>query len=416
MSHAPSGQAARAGHAGWSGEQLFGGKNDDWEPAVAADPVTPRVYILTTRYGGKKACHDCPDPALILRTSTDGGETFGPDHFLCACKGIVAQNDPQIEVANDGKVYAAWLNDYVPGVVFSKSSDHGRSWTAPITLKTPAIEFGDKPALAISPSGRDVYVAWNASNSYVSVSHDFGATFDKPIKTNADTRYWYAYTGAVAPDGTITFAETDYTQDSTGPVNVEAIRSTDGGKHWKTTLIDTVEQQPTCVSDGCPPEFYGPSSLDVDGRDRSAGRHVPGRLGRGGPAAGLRPSVDGWRQDLVEPDRHRRRAARHQRGLRRRGGDGSRRLPPLVPGRPQRIGRVEHVVPELEGRWPNVVARDASLRSWQRRPVQDRGRLRAALRRLRRARDHDTGRSIAVWSEGTSYSGPGGTWNDLTNP
>ena len=34
--------AAPAAHPGWSGEQLFGDKTtDDWEPAVAADPVNP---------------------------------------------------------------------------------------------------------------------------------------------------------------------------------------------------------------------------------------------------------------------------------------------------------------------------------------------------------------------------------------
>ncbi len=100
-------------------------------------PSAPYVYLVTTRYGGKKACNGCPDPALILRISGDGGRTFGADRFLCACKGVDAQNDPQIEVAQDGAVYAVWLNDYVPGVVFSRSRDHGRTWSDPVTLKTP---------------------------------------------------------------------------------------------------------------------------------------------------------------------------------------------------------------------------------------------------------------------------------------
>jgi hypothetical protein len=409
--------AVAVGHPGWTGETLFGSKaNDDWEPAVAADPSAPFVYILTTRYGGLKACKNCPDPALILRVSADGGRTFGADRFLCACKGIVGQNDPQIEVASDGAVYAAWLNDFVPGVVVSKSKDHGRSWTAPITLKTPAIEFGDKPALAISSTGRDVYVAWNASDSYISVSHDFGTTFGAPIKTNHDTRYWFAYGGAVAPNGTVTFSETNYTQDSTGPVRVEAIRSTDGGKHWNEVHIDTVAQQPPCVSDGCPTEFYGPSALmamDATGRlvVMYQGASVPEgpqrvyvrRSSDGGLTWSARTDIDGgplgtnaafggaaatghgdfrlWYQD----DRH---GPAGWNTWFRRSTDG---------------GVTWSTETRLSDR-PNGAPYKTAAGYAQ--PYGDYGEVAVT----------NTGATIAVWGEGTSYAGPGGTWYDLSIP
>jgi hypothetical protein len=35
--------------AGWAGEQLMNVSTDDWEPAIAADPAAPYVYMLTTR-------------------------------------------------------------------------------------------------------------------------------------------------------------------------------------------------------------------------------------------------------------------------------------------------------------------------------------------------------------------------------
>ena len=42
---------------------------DDWEPAIAADPHGPYVYVLTTRYGTDKPCPgNCPTPFIALVT------------------------------------------------------------------------------------------------------------------------------------------------------------------------------------------------------------------------------------------------------------------------------------------------------------------------------------------------------------
>ncbi len=404
-------------HRGWSGEQLIGARsNDDWEPAVAADPAAPYVYIVTTRYGGKKACVGCPDPALILRISKDGGRSFGSDHFICACEGVTGQNDPQIEVATDGTVYAAWLNDFVPGVVFAKSTDHGQTWTRPLTLKTAAIAFGDKPALAISPTGHDVYIAWNSSDSYISVSHNAGATFAKPIKTNADTRYWFAYSGAVAGNGTVTFAETSYTQASTGPVRIEAIRSGDGGKHWHTVLIDTVQQQPPCVSDGCPLEFYGPSSpMAIDATGRLVVMYQAASVTAGPQRVYVRASSDGgltWsrRTDIdggpsgtnaafgaavgtghgdfrlwYQDDRN---GAAGWNTWFRRSTDG---------------GRTWSAEVRLSNRSTGALYKSAAGYA---QPYGDYGEVAITNR----------GATIAVWGEGANYAGPGGTWFDRSIP
>ena len=54
----------------------------------------------------------------------------------------------------------------------------------------------------ISPSGRDVYVAFNGKlSNYVVASHDFGepGTFLPPKRVNeADRLWWYADGGAIA--------------------------------------------------------------------------------------------------------------------------------------------------------------------------------------------------------------------------
>jgi len=251
--------ASAAPAAGWDSERRWSTGND-WEPAVAVDPSSSRVYQLTTRYGGPKACSSCPDPALILRSSTDGGATWSADSYLCSCKGVKAQNDPQIAVAGDGSLYAAWLNDYQPGVVFSKSTNHGATWTTPKSVEGKSLSFSDKPILEISPTGQDVYIAFNSSDSYVVASHDFGATWGTRVKTNTDSLYWFAEGGVVARNGNVYYAESAENQSATGQVKLAVLKSTNGGASWTTTFVDTAEQQPPCTVPSCPGDFFAPQA------------------------------------------------------------------------------------------------------------------------------------------------------------
>jgi hypothetical protein len=239
---------------------------DDWEPAIAVDPGSSYVYQLTTRYDGPAPCKRCAGPYIIFRRSSDGGAHWEPDQFLTP--NSKPNNDPQIAVALDGTIYAAWLNDYVPGVKFIKSTNHGKTWSHPIAVagKGPNPDWSDKPLLAISPSGRDVYIAFNASDSYIVASHNFGATFSKPIKTNSDTRYWFHSGGAVAPNGDVYFAATDYSQDYSGDANINVLKSSNRGASWTTMRIDTSREMPDCPwSAGCYLGFFGPSvALTID--------------------------------------------------------------------------------------------------------------------------------------------------------
>ena len=104
------------------------------------------------------------------------GDVGGATTF-CACKGSW-QYDPVIEVVpNTGAVYAAYINGF--NVVFTRSTDHGATWSTPV--KTYGnVSWNDKPALAMSDDGQDVYLSWNGPNAgdpWVAQSHDFGATW-----------------------------------------------------------------------------------------------------------------------------------------------------------------------------------------------------------------------------------------------
>ena len=142
---------------GWAGERLVNDTGNDWEPAIAADPNAPFVYILHNRYGGQDACaNGCPDPAMILHVSRDGGRTWGPERFLCRCRGVNGQYDPLIEVVpQTGDVVAVWMNRFE--IQFSRSTDHGRTWSDPVFIH-PDVRWGDKPNMALGADGQDVYV------------------------------------------------------------------------------------------------------------------------------------------------------------------------------------------------------------------------------------------------------------------
>ena len=273
LAAAPPAAGARRPPPSFASEQLAGTLADDnWEPTVAADPSSSYVYQAVTGIGAHECAeHNCPGTSILVRASSDGGATWGPFVFACgiACKNVGWQFDPQLRVAADGTVYAAWLNTFDPGTVLSKSSDHGRTWTTPVTMNG-SLTYNDKPILAISPSGKDVYLAFNGkSDAYAVASHDYGATFSPPVKTNTDGFSYLAYGGTVAPNGNVYFGETGESKDALGPEPVAVVGSRDGGRTWTTTILDTSQEAPPCSSKGCYRDFYSSQATvaaDASGR------------------------------------------------------------------------------------------------------------------------------------------------------
>jgi len=256
--------------AGWTGEGVVDPTTDDWEPALAADPNAPYVYLLVTRIGQPKPCPgNCPSAYMALERSTDGGKKWSAATPLCACKGSW-QYDPMIEVVPDtGDVYAAYLNGF--NTVFLKSSDHGLTWSPPV--KTYGnVSWTDKPALAMSDDGRDVYISFNGptvGDPYVAQSHDFGKTWTQ-TKLVDSKRYYFAFDADVLHDGTVVFAESsiDYSGPATSPVGIVkhvAFISHDLGKSWTQVVVDTVDVGEPCTSAGCGPDFYiGHEAMSAD--------------------------------------------------------------------------------------------------------------------------------------------------------
>ena len=295
----PTGTPPPPPPTGFANETLFKSGADDWEPAMAVDPGSNWVYQMTTRYGGAKACSNkgataCPTPNLIFRASSDAGATWGAERFLCACQGTKTQADPEMEVASDGTIYATWMNDYTPGVVFAKSSDRGATWTAPTTVGG-GLQWTDKPIIAISPTGRDVYIAFNKTDSYVASSHDFGATWGAPVKTNNDSLYWFAEGGAVAPNGDVYFSASGEvaTVSAAGDVQLAVIRSTNGGTSWTHTIIDTSKQGPAPIGGAATDFFFSQANIAVDPAGKLMVAYTLNTVVAGPKALYVKTSTDG---------------------------------------------------------------------------------------------------------------------------
>lgn len=260
---------------GWAGERIMNETGDDWEPAIAADPNRPFVYIMHNRYGGEPACRNgCPDPAMILHVSGDGGRTWRPERYLCTCRGVKGQHDPLLEVVpQTGDLYAVWMNNF--DIHFSASTDHGATWSTPVFIH-PDRNWGDKPNMAVSPDGQDIYVLYNgptAGDVHASSSHDGGATWSTVRVTNSD-RYFYDYGGVILPSGRVLFSQISLTysgpdNSAEGPVLIHVFVSDDGGVTWADQVIDQLELGTDCTSRGCYRDFYdsGPvlaSDADAD--------------------------------------------------------------------------------------------------------------------------------------------------------
>ena len=265
--------AVTVGPGGFSSERLWGPHND-WEPNIAAAPGSPWLYQMTTQYGGHRVC--------------------APDMNHC--------------------------------ILFRSSPDRGRTWTGLHDFRRAAgLSFTDKPWIAISPSGRDVYVAFKSSDSYVSASHDYGRTWATPVKTNTNGRYWFAEAGAVAPDGGVYFAESAEHQDAKGDILLAVLSSANGGASWRTSYVARSQQQPAVraspLQDGVAGLTQQPEQvarripgLGQEWRERAERN---GRRGAGGNRLGGDETQPGGRLGGLggEPGlAHARRPGQHKRG------------------------------------------------------------------------------------------------------
>jgi len=123
------------------------------------------------------------DWELLFSKSTDGGKTFSKPVNLP--KGDTSPRLPDIAIYK-GTIYVAWadLSKESGDISFSKSTDGGQTWSAPINISNNK-GFSDAPDIAIDKDG-NIYVVFDdattkKSQILFSRSTDGGNTFSAPM-------------------------------------------------------------------------------------------------------------------------------------------------------------------------------------------------------------------------------------------
>ena len=186
------GSNASAATPGWLGEVKLSNPatGDGWEPAIAADPSAPYVYAGWMQWAANKL-------NIAVRVSADGGSTWGTVHNIKTSNQ--GQYDIVLATTSTGALYATYMQSN--HVVFTKSTDHGATFVTPIQVSGGT--WADKPWMASSANGNDVYIAWTTRGDLYAVnSHNGGATWSSPLRLTSETgMYYFSNGGTVLPNG-----------------------------------------------------------------------------------------------------------------------------------------------------------------------------------------------------------------------
>ena len=204
--------------------------------------------------------HNATRNGLFVRRSLDGGKSWEaePRAVLAhpTAAGIPFEDKPYIfaDVTHGrfaGNIYIGWTEFTLTKtmVLFSRSTDGGASWSAPVEISThEGLPRDDNGAVegftgAVGPDGT-VYTAWaDGNNIAITTSHDGGQTFAASHNIIATAPLYFTVAGiercngfpqlGMDPrgegSGLLYLTWSDYRN---GDVNVFASTSPDRGENW----------------------------------------------------------------------------------------------------------------------------------------------------------------------------------------
>lgn len=220
-------------------EQLLPGSLDGWEPALAVGP-RGEVFVVAGKRQGSRESPDFQQKLLLWR-SDNGGVTFHEPWSVVPEDGTRGNHwDQRIAVGADGTVYVSYMEigEQLRLLRLARSQDGGRTFS----VATAARRVTDKPELAISADGSQVYIVYEAREGPSLVaSDDGGATWDEPrVVVPREGRHFWPEALALAPNGTLWFAvpsmsEQEMSEGKETAVLLHVFSSSNAGRSWHDT-------------------------------------------------------------------------------------------------------------------------------------------------------------------------------------
>jgi hypothetical protein len=243
----------------------FLGANVAAEPYVAVNPVNPRNIVaewIDHGFAGN-----------VAGASFDGGKTWQnvaiPGVTQCTGGTAPFSADPWLSFAPNGDLHsigAAFGNGHVfLGLLASKSTDGGLTWTSPTQIDTLSTSRSDdKPSITADPTNpSNVYATWvrlsgnsfqNGAETMFARSTDGGLAWrpEQALHPAPNTDFNWGNQVVVLPDGTLidAFTEGDFTGNH--QVALTLLRSTDHGQTWSAP-IQALVQEPLVIPNSRPP-------------------------------------------------------------------------------------------------------------------------------------------------------------------
>jgi len=143
----------------------------------------PGGVVAVAVAGWDEVQHPGPLQGVMVRVSTDGAGSFPRSHVfgwrgaMCAPYGF----DPQVAVTQGGVVVLAYWRT-CSKLVVTRSTDLGKTWSAPLTLSTGTHALG----MAMAASGNQVELAYTAGGEVLTRhSGDRGHTWSAPVNAGS---------------------------------------------------------------------------------------------------------------------------------------------------------------------------------------------------------------------------------------
>jgi len=278
----------------------------DWEPALAVGP-DGTVYVTAGRREPRPEDAESGMPfgqRIVIWRSSDSGATWeGP---WPVSDGGSFQGDQRVVVDDHGVVHVSYMDltttpegQMSALLQLATSRDGGRSFTVQTVLDH---DVSDKPELAVSRDGRDIYLVLESRpGPSLMGSHDGGDTWGGPRVVvpveDRGTHFWP--TGlALAPDGRLWFSvpsipNSELQAGGPSTTTLHVLSSDDWGASWhESNLGSSPWSRGGCVHD---PECRVKSAypgIAVDAVGRAYAVNTDGRAGEPYRLL-LRSSADG---------------------------------------------------------------------------------------------------------------------------